>query len=953
MATLSDVKNIARQINAIYKSSLATMNSIIDKMAAINPSAPDAKEQLERLRAEYNTVRSNMLSQIQPLVSSEIEAFNTLSEADKEKFNNSSEATQERKYSDQVNQTAARESSVATDIRLAILKATPPPPTPTVPTTNSTNTLQGAASDDSGIVQSTQNTIPKSPNAASAAGGTTPATNNSNAKNSNSAPIAGSANQSSGQGDNPNASVNPDDWQNSKVSKQTVNTSSQPGKRLKNPLGEFSSYTYQLTLYMITPDAYDAFVATGRTKINVANNIDGNSNNFSASSGYSGAFVVAQSGGVNNENDVRAPGFTYDFGIDDLNIKSIHMRAAGSSTPVTEISFNIREPYGFRFLTQLRNAGDRLFGSEMPIDNTTMLRQTFILGIRFIGYDQYGNVMKPDHSMESTTTSGQSNYTSLDPTSTNGSLFEHFLDVTITECKFRIDGKMVTYNMKGIAKAQQDAFKISKGINKQVTTITASTVGDAVDQFMTKLNDVQNSYASGSPRSIPSVYKVVWGPDTEDIWSASIVSTTDLDKIKFPFPASTTADSNASKEVQTQAANPTATTIQQVNDKPIIQVITDIVKQSKFMESQLNILYNSSLQANPDTKSFDVQKAPEQNTPLSWINITPQISNIQYDNSARDFAYTITYFITKYSTPILDTPYASGTKFYPGPHKRYDYWYTGKNTEVMSYEQKLDNTFIQIVQGVGDTIDPLNRIGADAIPSASVAPLAVGLNQTQPRTGRLGDGFNSQNSFLTALYDPTSYLQAKVTIMGDPDYLPVDMVYNEQLVYDQFYNTGGSQYSINASGSQVFVEIDFEEPVDYDNSTGLLSVNEQIAFIRYPDNLKDKIKGVSYQILEIDHNFSNGVFKQTLNLLGNTFGTEEGLADKFTAARNQTLTNLGVTNTSQPNNSNATGTGTGTPSDKPQPTTPNAPAPTAAPQTTNTSPQGTKSNNVANDDSKG
>ena len=37
-----------------------------------------------------------------------------------------------------------------------------------------------------------------------------------------------------------------------------------PGRRLDNPLGALSSYTYQLSLYMISPDAYDAFVATGR-----------------------------------------------------------------------------------------------------------------------------------------------------------------------------------------------------------------------------------------------------------------------------------------------------------------------------------------------------------------------------------------------------------------------------------------------------------------------------------------------------------------------------------------------------------------------------------------------------------------------------------------------------------------------------------------------------------------
>ena len=33
-----------------------------------------------------------------------------------------------------------------------------------------------------------------------------------------------------------------------------------PGKRIYNPLSKLASYTYQLSLYMITPDAYAALV---------------------------------------------------------------------------------------------------------------------------------------------------------------------------------------------------------------------------------------------------------------------------------------------------------------------------------------------------------------------------------------------------------------------------------------------------------------------------------------------------------------------------------------------------------------------------------------------------------------------------------------------------------------------------------------------------------------------
>ena len=638
------------------------------------------------------------------------------------------------------------------------------------------------------------------------------------------------------------------------------------------------------------------------------------------------------------------------------------MKNTGSANTITEVSFNVREPYGFRFLTQLRNAGDALFGSEIPIDNTTALRQTFILGIKFIGYDQNGNIMSPTRQMASDgVNNGQASYTALDPSSTDGYMFEHFIDITITECKFRIDGRMVTYNIKAMAKSQQDAFKISKGTNKQVNTITASSVGDGIDQLMTKLNNIQQSYANGNPRSIgiPTEYRVVWGPDTEDIWSANLVSPTDITKIKFPFPATNSQASNVSKEVRSQVADPSATTIEFANDQPIVKVITDIVKQSQFTASQLSILYDSTLQADPITQSYNVQKPAEQKKSLGWINITPQISNIRYDTTTRDFAYTITYFITKYNTPILDTPYVSGPKIYPGPHKRYDYWYTGKNTEVLNFEQTLDNTFIHVVQGVGDIVEAnsIGYLGTNTensnLPSPSVAPVAVGLNQTQPRSGRLGLGFNSQNSFLTALYDQASWLSSKITILGDPDFLPVEATYNEQIIYDEYYGVGSNKYTINASGGQVFIEIDFEEPVDYEND-GLLSVNEQIAFVKYPDSVRDKIKGVSFQVISVDHNFSNGVFKQTLSLVGNTFGMEEQNKKIQEQVANQRIRNAKLVeqvNPPQPSDSNATGTTTGTTQDKPVTTTPTSTTQRAVVPAG--SPQEQKSNNVANDDARG
>ena len=91
-------------------------------------------------------------------------------------------------------------------------------------------------------------------------------------------------------------------------------SSNGPGKRTKNPLGYFTSYNYQLSLYMITPDAYDAFVQSGRKDINVLNNVDGNQT--------AGALLIAQSGGINKTNSKRPPGFNLDYYIDNLSLQT-------------------------------------------------------------------------------------------------------------------------------------------------------------------------------------------------------------------------------------------------------------------------------------------------------------------------------------------------------------------------------------------------------------------------------------------------------------------------------------------------------------------------------------------------------------------------------------------------------------------------------------------------------
>jgi hypothetical protein len=139
------------------------------------------------------------------------------------------------------------------------------------------------------------------------------------------------------------------------------------------------------------------------------------------------------------------------------------------------------------------------------------------------------------------------------------------------------------------------------------------------------------------------------------------------------------------------------------------------------------------------------------------------------------------------------------------------------------------------------------------------------------------------NSVRTTLYDPEAYSKAKVEILGDPDFLmqPSPNLGNaigRATPFNRFYSGGG--FTINPNGGQVFFELDFKEAVDYEvneytpevfsdgggvtGKGGTLSINDSINFVNYPNSVNDKINGVVFLLIEITHNFKNGLFTQMI-----------------------------------------------------------------------------------------
>ena len=98
--------------------------------------------------------------------------------------------------------------------------------------------------------------------------------------------------------------------------------------RSSNPLSQYASYTYQLSLYAITPEAYNLYQI----------------NNKQFLPKDQGVALIVQSGGINNTSSNRAAGFEFDYYIDDVIGKKIDDVFIGSCMLILILDISSTHP---------------------------------------------------------------------------------------------------------------------------------------------------------------------------------------------------------------------------------------------------------------------------------------------------------------------------------------------------------------------------------------------------------------------------------------------------------------------------------------------------------------------------------------------------------------------------------------------------------------------------------
>jgi hypothetical protein len=281
----------------------------------------------------------------------------------------------------------------------------------------------------------------------------------------------------------------------------------------------------------------------------------------------------------------------------------------------------------------------------------------------------------------------------------------------------------------------------------------------------------------------------------------------------------------------------------------IVQFIEQVIRSSTYIQNQSNQKFNQS------TGTYDIgnQKIADQ---FAWFQVLCNVTILDYDYIRKDFAYKMTFTIVPFETPMLSAYFSAGK--YRGVHKAYNYWFTGENNAVLSFEQSFNNQWTQAITG-GTAPDPrVSRLQNNA----NSGFMNAWRSHVFPASGQSNQGgeknTNEPGANAADFLYSSDLASVKLTIVGDPAWLPStlsDTVTPELFTTRPFYADG----TINSVASGAYFSVAFNTPADYNLQTGLIDPDTA------PTGSKTRTQETVYVASKCTSTFKGGKFTQELS----------------------------------------------------------------------------------------
>ena len=662
-----------------------------------------------------------------------------------------------------------------------------------------------------------------------------------------------------------------------------------------NVLGNYSSYTYNISIYLTTSQEYRS--ANNGQRPNLA-----------------GSNLLMQSGGANLAD--RNQEFPLDFYIDDLRINSlISGKGTGGGHNAVDLSFRVYEPYGVTFLDRLATAVRKYVRNNSQANQTqNYAAQAYLMVIKFYGYDDNGELVRVANALQ---TPGAEQEPGL--------IVEKYIPFRFTQIKFRLAGRTAEYECNAVALRDYAPPSQTRGIipyNVELTAITlqellagnlsfsntgqaqaansegrtnpqsqpragptlAAAAGQDPSNPLNRVPQQGSTPASADnnnlsyldpvnlglsdPGGAPSVPSNVTTPSAlpntggappkasaapkpslvagltaalnefqaelvkngtyqhADVYDIKINESILREALLQPPEAAaglrsvpmTAAQSAAAQKLGAkQSVDRNSKNVSATAGMSIVQFLDQIVRNSSYIIDQQTKIYTKD-----SAGEWVVRPRSTGGTTFAWYRIGMDAEPIRdkYDEKRRDYAYRITYTITPYQVNDSKSPWFPQSRF-QGTHKKYEYWFTGLNTDVINYEQDYNYLYYIAInggQGIPSTFTDYREYEQYAFQAR--APEAS--------QGAAGPVFDPPAQAAAALYSPGDTAKIKMEIIGDPAWLQQGEIVSGipqlgQVNYGPFLPDG----TINYDSREILFEVTFNTAGDYNLETGLMDVERR------------------------------------------------------------------------------------------------------------------------------
>jgi hypothetical protein len=204
-----------------------------------------------------------------------------------------------------------------------------------------------------------------------------------------------------------------------------------------NVLDQYASYTYSLSLYLITPKQF--------------NELQGVQPNFNS------WLLLLQSGGTQNNpspssnpTSGRSPFFNLDYYMDNLVLESKPVGGNNLAHNVSNISFTVVEPSGITFPNAMAQAVQNLYKQNNIVgkDGTTpaYLAADYVMVVRFYGYNDAGELVQAGTTNANGAGSGNQQGAAG---FSQGAVITKYYPFNITKFEFRLANRSLEYLIRG------------------------------------------------------------------------------------------------------------------------------------------------------------------------------------------------------------------------------------------------------------------------------------------------------------------------------------------------------------------------------------------------------------------------------------------------------------------------------------------------------------------------